>query len=145
MNRRYALSTLLATPALYGQDLTAVATDRAGEPQLRFFSAAEFERLEELAKTIVPSIGGQPGALEAGAPRFLDFLLSRSLAADRRAYRAGLTAPADLAELEKPWRYGSRSFLHRLKEDLLRATFNSREANAGRRGGGLGQYWKAFD
>jgi hypothetical protein len=145
MKRRFALQTLLGSPALWAQELTPVATDIAGEPRLRFFSKTEFSRLEELAKVIVPAVNGQPGAMEAGAPMFLDFLLSRSLPGDRRAYRSGLAGTVDLWELERPWKYGSKSFAHRLKEDLIRATFNSREANANRRGGGVGQYWKAFD
>ena len=108
------------------------------------------ERLRKLAAAIVPTFDGRPGAVEAGAPEFLDFLLSRSLARDQRLYREGLNRDPDLSLLEQPWTYTEPSdpraaFLRQLKQDLVRATMNSREWSAGRRGAGVGYYWKPLD
>ncbi len=150
MLRRHALSALLATPSLWSQDIATVHPETVAETTLKFFSPAEFAALEKLASQIIPSVGGRAGAIEAGAPRFLDFLLSKSLPKDQQAYRAGLAKPGNLALLERPWTYAEPAdpqerFLKRLKDDLFRATANSREWAAGRRGAGVVSYFKAAE
>lgn len=149
MKRRDAIATLAAVPAA-GQDLVATHPEAVAQPALHFFNAAEMAALKQLAAQVVPALDGRPGAVEAGAPEFLDFLLSRSPAADQQLYRQGLAAKPALDLLSQPWTYAEPKqlaprFLRRLKEDLLRATFNSREWTATRRGAGVGYYWKAFD
>jgi hypothetical protein len=149
MKRRDALAALAATPAA-AQDLAVTHPEAIAQPALHFFTPAEMSLLRQLAAKVVPSLDGRPGAVEAGAPEFLDFLLSRSAQADQHLYRQGLAAKPSLALLEQPWTYAEPSqpsarFLRRLKEDLLRATFNSREWAGTRRGAGTGYYWKAFD
>ena len=101
----------------------------------------------------MPRVGDVPGAIEAGAPEFLDFLISQS-ANDRQAlYRDGLDALnnatkkrfsktfADemlteaaplLAPLRQQWTYDPPAdplarFLWAAKQDVRTATVNSRE------------------
>jgi len=163
MKRRHAVQALLGAPAIavlplpsQAQDipkLTTSTADAVGEPALRFFSAPQMAALRRLAELIVPPAPNRPGAREAKAPEFLDFLLSQSPADRQNLYRSGLdrlqadsrkrfgaafetTNPqqADtlLAPLHAPWTYSPPSdlfatFLREVKEDLFTATVNSRE------------------
>ena len=146
---------------------------------LHFFNPQQFEALRRLSDLLMPSSStpnGAPGALEAEAPEFLDFLLSQSAADRQQLYRNGLDglnsqakkrfsklfADVDagqaeilLAPLRDPWTYDAPSdpvaaMLRAAKDDVRRATLNSREWNlaaaAGRaRGGGGGLYWLPID
>ena len=143
---------------------------------LHFFTAQQFAALRKLSDLLNPPMNGAPGALEAKAPEFLDFLLSQSSADRQQLYRIGLdglnaqsrkrfTKPfADvdasqaemlLAPLREPWTYDApadpvAAMLRAAKDDIRRATTNSREWNlasvAGRtRGGGGGLYWLPID
>ncbi len=134
---------------------TETATERAGDPVPRFFTKAEYAALERLAAAILPSADGKPGALEAGVPAFLDFLISRSPAPRQKLYREGLaklSAGATLDSLKGPWTYkppadAFRRFLREAKADIIRATFNSKEWIESRPGGrgGAGTYYLAVD
>jgi hypothetical protein len=150
--------------------------DAAAEPVLHFFTAQQFAALRKLSDLLNPPMNGAPGALDAEAPEFLDFLLSQSTADRQQLYRIGLdglnaqakkrfTKPfADvdagqaetlLAPLRDPWTNDAPSdpvaaMLRAAKDDVRRATTNSREWNlasvAGRtRGGGGGLYWLPID
>ena len=137
----------------------------------KFFTAEQAAALKRLAELIVPAVGGNPGAVEAEAPQFLDFLLSQSPSSRQTLYRQGLdklnrdaharfgssfaevaTAQADtlLSPLKQQYSYEGPSdlyarFLGTAKQDLLVATTNSRQWAAaparGRTGGNLGMYW----
>jgi hypothetical protein len=140
---------------------TPVSTpDAGGTAVARFFSPERFAALRHAAEMIVP------GAGEAAAAEFLDFLLSQSprervtlyqegldrlQAAARQRYRKGFgeisaaEAAPILAPLTQAWTYHPPKdplarFLREFKEDVLTATVNSREfitAQAqGRRSGG---------
>jgi len=144
----------------------------AGKPVTNFFSPAQFAALRKLSEVVVPSFNQRPSAIEAGAAEFLDFYISRRTAAVQKLYRAGLDQlnkeaqrlhHKDFGELKaeqtapilKPmlaaWTCsGPREpfdrFLVAAKEDLLRATTNSREyatamAATSRTFGGIGYYW----
>jgi hypothetical protein len=106
----------------------------------------------------MPPFNGRPGAIEAGVPRFLDFLLSQSPADRQTLYRQGLQAFAKLdasqakqalAELQRPWTYAGPSdplarFLRAAKDDILQATINSREwasSSRSRTAGGTSYYY----
>jgi hypothetical protein len=115
-----------------------------------------------------------PRSREAQTPEFLDFLISHSPTARQTLYRTGLDAlnseahsrftrpfaglpESDaatlLAPLRDPWTHAPPQaplahFLRAAKEDIFRATVNSRQwANAatGRRGAGIGSYWLAME
>jgi len=101
----------------------------------------------------MPPVDGRPGAGEAQAAEFLDFLISESPAARQELYREGLdalnaesnkrygkpfasitAAEADalLAPLHQPWQYTPPAdplgrFLVAAKADVRTATVNSRE------------------
>ena len=150
------------TPLLYA------TPDAAAEPVLHFFTAQQFAALRKLSDLLNPPMNGVPGALEAKAPEFLDFLLSQSAGDRQQLYRMGLdglnaqsrkrfTKPfADvdashaevlLAPLREPWTYEAPAdsvgaMLRAAKDDIRRAITNSREWNlasaAGRTRGGGG-------
>ena len=155
--------------------VAVTAPDAATEPIHAFFTAEQYRALEHLSDLLFPAADPKPGAKEAGVAAFLDFLISRSPQERQTLYRRGLdrlnadararfhVAFADvsstqaaelLAPLRTPWTYQGPSdqfarFLTSAKEDVLRATVNSREwaaAATGRRGGsGIGSYWYSLD
>jgi hypothetical protein len=115
-----------------------------------------------------------PRSDEAQTPEFLDFLISHSPTQRQTLYRAGLEAldsaalsrftrpfaglndpdaAALLAPLREPWTHAPPEavlarFLRAAKEDIFRATVNSRQwaaASTGRRGAGIGSYWLAME
>jgi len=195
MKRRRFIQTVAAAPAIaipaaapVAQPPSAVqrpqaetpkfelsSLDAVGETTPRFFSAVQLATLRKLSEILMPAINGMPGATEAGAPEFLDFLIGASAADRKQLYKNGLDtlqtqaqkkfgkAFADLNEtqvgellapLRKPWTYNPPTdpferFLREVKADVRTATMNSREystaGSAGRRGGGMGQYWYPID
>ena len=171
MERRTWLQTAFAVPLLTtlpaaGQNVpsprdefakidTAASAASIGEPVLQFFSKAEFAALEKFAAAILPSVDAKPGALEAGVPAFLDFLLSQSPAPKQKLYRDGLArllAGATLDPLKDPWTYAAptdpfKHFLREAKIEIVQATFNSREWIEARSGGrgGTGTYYLAVE
>jgi hypothetical protein len=166
MKRRHfvqGLAALPAVPSLIAQQparivgevpkVEVIAADAAGDMTPVFFSAPQLAALRRLSDLIVPAINGTPGALEAHAPEFLDFLIGDSPADRQQLYRSGLDALnhqaskqfgkgfADLdapqagkvlAPLGDPWTYVPPSdplaaFLRVAKADILTATVNSEE------------------
>jgi len=181
MNRRTVLRSALAIPAaaalpeilpgvLYGQEpvqlpsavkpalsetpkTPTVNADSFASASVRTFQPEQFSALQKLGEIIVPSSAGVPGANEAKAAEFLDFLIGQSAAARRDLYRDGLDAlnasarklykrpfteitsaeaAPILAPLREPWSATKPAgtlpqFLQDAKDDFLRATQNSRE------------------
>jgi len=152
--------------------LTVASPDAVGDAVARYFTPPQFAALRKLGDLIAPSAPGRTGAREAKAAEFLDFLLAQSPADRQQLYRSGLDhlqsesrrrystvfeeltlqqADAILAPMHEAWAYAAPSdsfshFLRQAKEDLLTATFNSREfaeaqTAAGRRSSGVGTYW----
>lgn len=152
--------------------LELAAADAVGRPVTRFFTPDQFAALRKLGELFAPSFEGRPGAAEADAAEFLDFYISQSAAEIQTLYRNGLDrlnsearssqskpfaeitsaeAAAILKPLSHAWTYAGPSdpftkFLLAARDDLMRATINSRAyttaAAAGSRGaGGLGYYW----
>ena len=60
---------------------------------LRFFDAAQFAALRRLGQILVPARPNAPGAIEAEAAEFLDFLIGQSPADRQSLYRDGTTRP----------------------------------------------------
>jgi hypothetical protein len=56
----------------------------------RFFTPAQYSALTKLSALFMPPLNGNPGALECGAPEFLDFLVGASLPDRQKLYRTGL-------------------------------------------------------
>jgi hypothetical protein len=135
--------------------LKLTGAELAAEPDLRFFTSAQFAGLQKLGGILVPPIKGNPGALETHAPDFLDFLVSASLPETQTLYRNGLDQLNVLAgqKYHKPFsdlekaeadsilkplltvRYWSQDqpadplkhFITQVHDDLRTATRNSRE------------------
>src|SRR5437762_5913871 len=106
--------------------LAAHAPDAVASPAPRFFDADGFAALRRLGEILVPSRGHAPGAVEAEAAEFLDFLIGQSPADRQSLYRDGAArlnqeaqakygkpfadvsagdADAILAPLREPWTY----------------------------------------
>src|SRR5450432_2185063 len=112
MRRRRFFQTLAAAPAaaaLLGQQppaapatprpaasedpkLETATADQVADSMPRFFDDRQFAALRKLSGLLMPGINGTPGALEAKAPEFLDFLISESPAGRQQVYQAGLDA-----------------------------------------------------
>jgi hypothetical protein len=70
--------------------LGATVPDAFASPRPKFFSTQQTATLRQLCVILMPPLKGYPGALDAGAPEFLDFLISVSPAEQQRLYRDGL-------------------------------------------------------
>ncbi|MGH9660303.1 MAG: hypothetical protein ACRD96_17265, partial [Bryobacteraceae bacterium] len=80
MKRRRLIQMGAALP-LAGQETPKLALHTAeavADSRLRFFSATELAALRRLGELLAPAGEGRPGAGEAKAAEFLDFLLSES-------------------------------------------------------------------
>lgn len=166
-----AIAAAPAAPALLGQQpspgrsspaslsgdstpaIDSTVADAAADSVPRFFNAQQLPALRRLSDILMPSANGAPGALDAGAPEFLDFLIGQSPADRQQLYRAGLdalnaqakkkykrafaevdAAQADvlLAPLREAWTPEAPAdplarFLREAKKDVRTATTNSRE------------------
>lgn len=174
MRRRLALQSLAGLPILPQiaaaqptveneyPNLAAEAPDSPANPVHRYFNAEQFDALKRLGNLLMPAYAGRPSAAEAGAPEFLDFLISQSPPARQDLYRRGLdklntmaqqqlhklfstlsageAAPL-LASLRSAWTYNPpedelANFLREAKMDFYRATVNSREMAEAQASGG---------
>lgn len=131
--------------------LNPATPEAVGEAVVRFFSKPQFEALRKLASLFMPPMNGSPGAVEAQAPEFLDYLLGESGTERKQLYRTGLDglnsrsaqrykkpfadlddaeAAVVLAPLRTPWTSKPtdpfEKFLRASKADLRTATLNSR-------------------
>lgn len=70
--------------------LKTTFSEAAATPEPKFFSPEQFATLRRLSDLFVPALNGNPGALAAGAPEFLDFYTSVSAASRQELYRNGL-------------------------------------------------------
>ncbi len=134
-------------------ELTQVDIAAGTEPH--FFTETQFTSLEKLASLLVPPLKGNPGALDAQAPEFLDFLISVSPADRQKLYQNGLDSidseaqqkfKKPFSELDaaqagailrplltvRPWPEDLptdplQNFIAQAHRDLRTATMNSRE------------------
>ena len=67
-----------------------VVADEIGLTELHFFSAVQHSTLRQLAAGLLPPLDGKPGALQAAAPEFLDFLIGVSSTNRKQVYQTGL-------------------------------------------------------
>ena len=145
--------TPASTVAAEAAELVIAIGDDVADTSTRFFTAAQLDALRKLSSIILPSINGQPGALDTGTPEFLDFLVGASPAPKQQLYRTGLDllnggaqkkfgktfaalnteqAESLMAPLKQPWTYEPPAdplahFLRDAKADIRTATVNSRE------------------
>jgi hypothetical protein len=139
-------------------------TDAVAAPVAQFFTPAQFAALRRLSGLLMPPLKGNPGALDCGAPEFLDFLIGVSPADRQQLYRNGLDAlntqakkqfGKPFAEVDDaqahtilqpllvavPWSYDPpkdplKHFLFAARQDVQTATRNSPESSAAASGSG---------
>jgi len=165
VDRRQIIAALLGLGALpargFAQEAIPLsAAEAVAEGWAKFLTPAEMKTFRQLGQTLVPAYQGRPGAAEAQAPEFLDFLLSRSAPDIQALYRQGLARYAgkpDLSPLNKPWTLGNapggsahpellqdpyERFLRAAKQAFYQATVNSRQwAEASKGRGSSNLYW----
>jgi hypothetical protein len=135
--------------------LAITQPDLIAETGPHFFTADQFGALQKLAAVLVPPLKGKPGALDAHAPEFLDFLIGVSPAERQSLYRNGLESlnrraeqqfhtafhaleAAQVDAIVRPLlvaRYWpqdmpddpEKNFMAQVHDDLRTATVNSRE------------------
>lgn len=76
--------------------------DGIAETEQRFFTPVQMATLVRFCDVLLPPIGDKPGALQAGTPLFLDFLIGSSPDARRKVYTGGL----NWLDSESQKRYG---------------------------------------
>ncbi len=79
-----------APPARPAGPLAAGKRDAVGEPVPHFFTASQLAALHRLCELLMPPMGGNPGAVEAGVPEFLDFHVGQSPTDRQQMYKGGL-------------------------------------------------------
>ncbi len=70
--------------------MTPLLPDAVAETTTYFFNDRQMATLRQLCEILLPPMGDYPGALDAGAPEFLDFLISVSPPDRQRMYESGL-------------------------------------------------------
>jgi gluconate 2-dehydrogenase gamma chain len=95
MNRRWSRRAVLRGSAALGAVTAIPPTVLAQAPRAAPYvnlSLAEAATLEAVVARLIPNDANGPGALEAGAARYIDGALGLALAAHRPTYAAGLAA-----------------------------------------------------
>src|SRR5580704_19168048 len=64
--------------------------DAVAQTDASFFNEQQLATLRRLSEILLPPLKGYPGAKEAGAPEFLDFLIGVSPADRQHMYQSGL-------------------------------------------------------
>jgi hypothetical protein len=70
--------------------IPSAVADAVATTEAHFFSDRQLATLRRLCDVLMPPLHGYPGAVEAGTPEFIDFLIGVSPAEDQHMYRAGL-------------------------------------------------------
>lgn len=129
------------------------SADGVAEGDTAFFTAAQMAAMARLCELLMPAMAGKPGAVEAGTPGFLDFLIGKSGESRKKVYSGGLDwlntesklkykrafAELDAAQADaviKPWLRSWMSdhppteahadFINIAHEDIRTATMNSK-------------------
>jgi hypothetical protein len=70
--------------------MTPLVPDAVAQTNADFFSETQTATLRHFCEILQPPYKAYPGAIEAGAPEFLDFLVGASLADRQQMYTSGL-------------------------------------------------------
>src|SRR6202021_1081395 len=70
--------------------MTPLVPDAVAHTKSYFFTRQQLPTLRQLCEVLMPPLKGAPGAIDAGAPEFLDFLISVSPADRQKLYVDGL-------------------------------------------------------
>jgi hypothetical protein len=160
MDRRQVICAMLgvaAATAAPAQEISKIplsAAEAVAQGVPRFWTKTELAVFTELGASLIPAFDGRPGAVEADAPAFLDFLLSLSPADVQKLYRDGLARYAsakDCSPLNQPWSPAEPAdayhrFLRAARTAFYQATVNSKEwadamSQRSRASSPTGLYW----
>jgi hypothetical protein len=136
--------------------LGSVVPDAVASAETKFFSNAQMATLRQLCEILMPPLNGYPGAIDARAPEFLDFLISVSPPERQEMYKSGLdrldreargkfgvhffeTSASQSDALLRPWLRAwltdhpptepYEAFINLAHADIRTATFNSQAWN----------------
>ena len=70
--------------------ITPLVPDAVAQTDVHFFTAQQLATLRRLSEVLMPPMRDYPGAKEAGAAEFLDFLIGASPADRQQMYQSGL-------------------------------------------------------
>lgn len=146
--------------------VSSVIPDAVASAETKFFTEAQRSTLRQLCEVMLPPLKGLPGAMDAGAPDFLDFLISVSPPDRQQMYKSGLdrldreartkfgvpfheTSAAQADTLLKPWMRAwltdhpptepYEAFINQVHADIRTATINSQVWNDAAMAQGEGQ------
>ena len=85
-------------------DLGTLVPDAVAKTDAHFFNPQQTAALRRLCEILMPPMKGYPGAIDAGAPEFLDFLIGASPRAEQRMYQSGL----DWLDAEAKEKFGEK-------------------------------------
>lgn len=71
-------------------ELSTLVPDAVAQTDAHFFTPPQTATLRRLCALLMPPLNGYPGAIDAGAPEFLDFLVGASPRDKKQMYRTGL-------------------------------------------------------
>lgn len=70
--------------------ITPLIPDAVAQTNVSFFSHQQLATLRKLSEILLPPLKGYPGAVDAGTPEFLDFLIGVSPSDRQQMYQSGL-------------------------------------------------------
>ncbi|MBT9332129.1 gluconate 2-dehydrogenase subunit 3 family protein [Paracidobacterium acidisoli] len=82
--------------------ITPLVPDAVAQTSAHFFTDRQLATLRQLSEIMLPPLKGYPGAIDAGAPEFLDFLIGVSPVDRQQMYQSGL----DRLDAEARQRFG---------------------------------------
>jgi Gluconate 2-dehydrogenase subunit 3 len=94
-----------------------------------FFTPDQYAALRRLSDRFMPPMNGKPGALQAGAPEFVDFYTSVSLPERQQFYRAGLDNLNDQARAKFNKRFADLTDAQ--TDQILKPMFKPRGSSGG--------------
>jgi len=71
-------------------EMTTLVPDAVAQTDAHFFNPLQTATLHRLCEVLMPPLKGYPGALDAGTPEFLDFLIGVSPRDRKLMYQSGL-------------------------------------------------------
>lgn len=146
-------------------EIATLVPDAVAQTDAHFFSSSQAATLRRLCQLLMPPLKANPGALDAGAPEFLDFLVGVSPADIQQMYTSGLdrldsesrsklgrnfaaTTDEQADTLIRPWLRAWMSdhpptepfarFINLVHHDIRTATFNSEAWSEAQREKGSG-------
>jgi hypothetical protein len=81
---------LIGVPGRRLPSIVSTVPDQVATTEAHFFNDRQLATLRKLSSTLMPPLKGYPGALQADAPEFIDFLIGASPVDRQEMYQSGL-------------------------------------------------------